>query len=1032
MKIFLSPFSYVLDKNSIGKGFSIDDINCLKNNVFNYEKNDIIPSKKLKHIENVVLIKENQLPKKIMGDVCLAFGYGSNVTNELLFSGNVNSGETLNILYRKVIVSKTLFLHEEAKPIIDFFEIVDIDSLKNQFGLYFVKKIKYGAILNLVINLQSSNKELMKKLENNIEELKLLNIGNVLSLIKNTDQSQIKITTKMDMGGIINENIPNYQNLDDLESFINLFNECSETSTPVAIKLSKIKLTSEFIEFEQHKEYKNKESQIATYYWEMQQIIVQLESWININSENSKNKIYMDKLKKETSNLTSSIKKLQNDLLIFAQDSIETILENDIPYSKTKVCELRDQAQCIIGKRVETSEGIWFGPSIKGVPIYEGAYNYLDGGEYEGLCLNGKRHGQGILRYAIGNIEQLKSIEGEWENDNASFPSVVTYNDNKVVIITNSDDCSEWKEEHKKRLISVKVTNCSSDDENVVKIDVKVELVQDEAFQNLYKKLHKLSISNKKYQYSFIFMGMTGTGKTTFVEFILNILTGQVHSPTTLRAQDIENQGIGESKTNSVCSYEIRYYYRNQWKFGITIIDTPGFADVGGLDKDREHIKSILNNVGKLENLDSVSYVVNGGLTRKTLEPLRVLCNVFSILPNEAFNCVSTIVSFCDNNNQADSVRDVLNQMLPGINEKPLLFMDNPWAQHLNNIYRSNKGPDEASKNSGILFGVDNTDELEKKMSAKIEIINRFFINIFDSQKSFKPEGMNMLQELKDELLSKLKELAIIVEKLSTVTRLYTELTDDKISSLIEKSKLISIEEWLKDRGFAFINGKPQAKVMGKNPWPGGVYSTVCYAPECVNMVCHEGCSLDFTPIKGDNIFTKCWAFDTNQCRICNQNCSHKQHVHVKYQLEWFENDHVLDAFNAIKLGATEALNKSKEYEEHAKKLKAQYSSQLCEFSELKNKFKNLSVLGDIRLILDSLKRTYEQHHEIAIQAQDNEKADNIQKILDQFKLFIEALNATDEYKFDEQFGQVKVRRNEKVSLLNSLFSSFGGFPIGL
>ncbi|EGC30522.1 hypothetical protein DICPUDRAFT_90028 [Dictyostelium purpureum] len=209
MKIFLSPFSYVLDKNSIGKGFSIDDINCLK---------------------IMCLIMCNQLPKKIMCDVCLAFGYGSNVTNELLFRGNKSN------------CFNTLFLHEEAKPIIDFFEIVDIDSLKNQFGLYFVKKIKYGAILNLVINLQSSNKELMKKLENNLEELKSLNIGNVLSLIKNTDQSQIRITTNMDMGGIINENIPNYQNLDDLESFIRSFNECSETSTPVAIKLSKIKL----------------------------------------------------------------------------------------------------------------------------------------------------------------------------------------------------------------------------------------------------------------------------------------------------------------------------------------------------------------------------------------------------------------------------------------------------------------------------------------------------------------------------------------------------------------------------------------------------------------------------------------------------------------------------------------------------------------------------------------------------------------------------------------------------------------------
>jgi septin family protein len=206
---------------------------------------------------------------------------------------------------------------------------------------------------------------------------------------------------------------------------------------------------------------------------------------------------------------------------------------------------------------------------------------------------------------------------------------------------------------------------------------VQVDKVRDADFQQFYNAVRHQRKSDKFY---FMFMGMTGTGKTTMVEYFLNVLTGQVHTSQALRAKDIEAGGkAGDSQTVNVCRYEIEYIYKGAWMFCIVLIDTPGFADVGGLEKDKKHVQNILTVVSKIEYLNGIHYVVGGNLTRKTLEPLKVMCNIFSIMPTDAFQCVSTMISFCDNMNQAANVISVLDEMLKGIQNQPSLFLDNPW-----------------------------------------------------------------------------------------------------------------------------------------------------------------------------------------------------------------------------------------------------------------------------------------------------------------------------------------------------------------
>ncbi|KAM9999328.1 hypothetical protein ACTFIZ_002896 [Dictyostelium cf. discoideum] len=1015
----------LITENDLGRGFSIDGGNAKKSQVFIFEKEQIKSTFAKTDSNNLTLIRDNESLKSALdvgGELSLSYGLISGKAIGNYIDTKTSNNERMTFLYTRRIIDKIVELDCQAKPSNDISNVTSVDSLKSVYGLFYISKIEYGATLDLKITLESSNTDIMNQIKSELSGS--ISIG-ALSLLIESSSSEIKVTSSVLAGGCKPINKTDIQNFDDTMGVIYSFEVDPERLVPVRMEISPIPsratqlFTLDPIDLSY---YKNKLSSIGSFYWEFQQMITQLNDFsqliLPLLSDEDLS-IYVQSLYSKVVQQVASLKKTQNSLIELVQNSMKTILDSEIPYTEATFSEIKANVQQLIGSTfTETYKGRWIGPSIGGIPTYKGTYKYKDGSKYEGLCLKGKRHGNGKLTYGNGNVYKLKTIDGIWENDKVSFPSTVTYEEGKVEEILDSKSAAILRKylDEKRILDSVQVRNLSTTDEFIFKYIVKVDSIEDEEFQSFFKQAIK-SIDDRK-RYYFMLLGMTGTGKTTMVEFFLNILTGQVHDPQPQRAIELENKGVGQSKTKGVCRYEIEYYSCNTWMFGITLVDTPGFADSGGIDKDRQHIKSILSAVGKLERIDSVSYVVNGALTRKTLEPLRVLCNVFSILPNEAFQCVSTIITFCDNTNQAGGVRNVLNEMLDGIKDKPAIFIDNPWSQHLKNKFKEIYGKDDSSTSS--LLGVDNTEELQKKMEAKTLVVQNFFLNRITSKTSFKPEGMKILNDLKDEILEKLRGLAITVSSLCTITRLLNDLTDTNIQSLITQSESITMDKWLKDRGFALKGDKPQCKIMGKEPWPGNVYSTVCYAPECLKEVCHKGCSINFTPIKGDNIFKGCAAFRGNtNCQECPSQCSYEQHIHVKYKLEWIENDKVLELYYSIKNGALDAIKKTEEYDIQAKELKKTYSKQLSEFSKLKTKFKDLSVLGDMHIILYSTKDTYKQYMDIAQQANDTDRASNIKKIIDELESFIKALKTTeeDESKFEEQFDQVKTRSKEKSSI---------------
>ena len=88
-----------------------------------------------------------------------------------------------------------------------------------------------------------------------------------------------------------------------------------------------------------------------------------------------------------------------------------------------------------------------------------------------------------------------------------------------------------------------------------------------------------------------LLIGETGSGKTTMINAMINYVLG-IEWDDPFRFVLIDEQVTGESQAHSqtlgVTAYDIHYTKGFRVPFSLTIVDTPGFGDTGGMGRDKE------------------------------------------------------------------------------------------------------------------------------------------------------------------------------------------------------------------------------------------------------------------------------------------------------------------------------------------------------------------------------------------------------------------------------------------------------------
>ena len=123
-----------------------------------------------------------------------------------------------------------------------------------------------------------------------------------------------------------------------------------------------------------------------------------------------------------------------------------------------------------------------------------------------------------------------------------------------------------------------------------------------------------------------LLVGGGGAGKTTWINGLINYIYGTEWDDN-YRIRLIEEKTPGKrqnqakSQTKKITSYTI---YLEPWfrvPFSVTVIDTPGFGDTGGINKDKE-IKDQIGSFfttgrhGGIGHIDAIGFVIQSSLVR--------------------------------------------------------------------------------------------------------------------------------------------------------------------------------------------------------------------------------------------------------------------------------------------------------------------------------------------------------------------------------------------------------------------------------
>ena len=114
-------------------------------------------------------------------------------------------------------------------------------------------------------------------------------------------------------------------------------------------------------------------------------------------------------------------------------------------------------------------------------------------------------------------------------------------------------------------------------------------------------------------------VGSTGSGKTTLINAIINYILG-VKREDSVRFELVPKESTksqAHSQTSEITAYQISHCKDFAIDFSLTIIDTPGFGDTRGIEKDKEivdMVRQLFCATNGISSIDAVGFVVQSAL----------------------------------------------------------------------------------------------------------------------------------------------------------------------------------------------------------------------------------------------------------------------------------------------------------------------------------------------------------------------------------------------------------------------------------
>ena len=351
-------------------------------------------------------------------------------------------------------------------------------------------------------------------------------------------------------------------------------------------------------------------------------------------------------------------------------------------------------------------------------------------------------------------------------------------------------------------------------------------------------------------------VGATGAGKTTLINGIANYIMG-VEWKDDFRFKLItEKQSSDQTKsqTKVITAYTFHKEQSLPLPYSLTVIDTPGFGDTEGLERDKKitaQIEEFFSSENGIDQLHAIGFVVQSSLPRLTPTQSYIFDAILSMFGKDIAENIFLMTTFADGEEP---------QVLDAVRKANV-----PFESYF-------------AFNNGALFSNKSRNKVFNKAfwEMGVESYNNFLGTLCTL------EARSL--QLTKEVLTERQHLEVCLEGLQPQIQ----------AGLAEKSKLEKTKLELKQHETMMHANKDfqvTATVVKQRPVPleGNRYTTTC--TQC-KYTCHLHCT-----ISDDNKKHKCasmtWiALKKNTtCTVCPGKCSWTVHKNTPFRYEFYKEE---------------------------------------------------------------------------------------------------------------------------------------------
>ncbi|XP_064389644.1 uncharacterized protein LOC135337609 [Halichondria panicea] len=357
-------------------------------------------------------------------------------------------------------------------------------------------------------------------------------------------------------------------------------------------------------------------------------------------------------------------------------------------------------------------------------------------------------------------------------------------------------------------------------------------------------------------------VGATGAGKSTLINGIVNYLFGVEWNDQFRFKMINEHPGTqAKSVTSMITAYTIYQQEGSPCKCTLTIIDTPGFGDTSGLERDKEITKQIKEFFsipcidGGIDHLDGIGFVTQSSLARLTHTQKYIFDSILSTFGKDIGNNIFMMITFADG--KKPPVVDAINAS------------DIPYRKYFkfNNSALFPIIADEEEYEEGDF------DEMFWTMG--IKSFHNFFMNF----ELVEPRSLQLTREVLEErqrleanvkgLQPRINEGLAKIEEMRKERRIVEEHEAD-----IETNKQFKYTITVtKQRRVDFERGR---------------YVTNCLT---CNYTCHKWCGISDDRDKYGCAAMDGGGYSSALCKVCPEHCGWRQHVNNPYYFEIYQED---------------------------------------------------------------------------------------------------------------------------------------------